>query len=261
MALIDTVTSMAEEVTERQRRDEQNTRRRAKRQMGRIEERAREETATQTPESRSLLGISMAGPRGEGDVRNRYSSRDRSRERGRPQASPRMGQLPTTAETPQRDVASYHDSQYAGNAAQQGQPYYMPPPLDVGYDLGTVLANMNQRFLENRKRAYEHRAIQVAQFQAANRVRQEQNQDETPGPVNPTPDNPAPGSSGGGGAPPQTGTGPVANPVQPTIGTSGTYGGGGNGMPITGLPTAGDVLGQINRWNTPSPIIWSNSGN
>lgn len=256
MALIDTVTSMAEEVTERQRREETNARRRAQRQAAREAEAARESEASES-NTNSLLGFATGGPHNAESVRARYSTRDRMRERGRPEAAPRFNRSGSEGSNGMEsmDVASYHNSRYAGNADDQGQPYYMPPPVDVGYDIGTVLANMNQRFLENREQVHKQRAIQVAQFQAANRVRQEQSQSETPGVVNPAPgsENPGgPSTMGNTTEPPQTNS-PVDN-TGGFPGQSGPYGGGG--LPITGMPQPGDVMSQVNRWNTPQPILW-----
>lgn len=246
MGLVNTITSMVEELNERQRREELNARRRAQRQAAREAEEMESET-----ETNSLLGFAMNAPRTEGSIRQRgvANARDNMRRMGRPQNT----NTTAPSQNADMDVASYHNSRYAGNSEDQGRPYYMPPPLDVGYDIGRVLAEMNQRFLENRQRSQQQRAIQVAQFQAANRVRNETSTGNTLGPINPPPGTENPG-----------GVSTVGNTSEPNpnaLGTSGGSPSSGGGLPFTGLPTAGDALGQINRWQTPRPILWNNTGN
>ena len=252
MGLVDTITNMAEEVRERIRREEANARRRAQRQAAREAEAEGEDANTD-----SLLGFATNQPRTEESIRNRYAGDMRDRLRNRPRPGPTRRGFPSASTSQpeyQPEVASYHNSRYAGNADDQGQPHYMPPPLDVGYDIGTVLANMNQRFLENREQVHRQRAIQVAQFRAANRVRQEQSQSETPGAMNPPSGSENPGGPttvGNATEPPQTNS-PVNN-TGGFPGQSSPYGGGG--LPITGMPQPGDALSQVDRWQTPNPIL------
>jgi hypothetical protein len=151
----------------------------------------------------------------------------------------------------QPEVASYHNSRYAGNAADQGQPYYLPPPVGTGYDLGMVLANMNQRFLENRQRVQQQRAIQVAQFQAANRVRQEQAQEQAP---NPNTNTEAPTTTG----PTPVVPGATNSPPDALAGSSNATGGTAYTSEINRLSNAGNALSNNDIWRYQNPILWGN---
>lgn len=196
-------------------------------------------------------------------IRKRMQNERRAAERrdyrrmrmGRPEATSRGQQLPSVNPPAQQgQFTSFHNSRYAGNASDQGTGFPMPPPVGTGYDMREVLARMHEIYLTNRQMVNQQRERERRVYEALMQPTEPQSQPNPP--VNATPDNPAPGSSGGGGQP--VGTGPSQNPVQPTIGTSGTYGGGssGNGWPVTGLPTTGDVLGDIRRRGTPQPILW-----
>lgn len=127
---------------------------------------------------------------------------------------------------PESEVASYHRSRYAGNADDQNMPYYLPPPVSVGYDMQEVLARMHENFLKNRERFAKMREQQQRMFAAIN---PNNGQGQNPiGQVDPNQMVP----------PLQTSAPQPSPPPGPHVGPNGggaSGGGGSFGSPFTGV--------------------------
>lgn len=156
-----------------------------------------------------------------------------------------MGQRMRNQQNP--EVSSFFHSRFAGNETDQGQPFNLPPAIDVGYNMQEVLARMQTNFLENRQRFQEMRAKQVAMFQAAQ-------------PFNPDMARPPEGNmplpTGGGSPAPTDNNQPTPNEHPPTTGggnplTPGAHPGGGFG----GGPDVSRMPHTPPAWQNPSPDL------